>query len=839
MTVNLDRYTKIIADDFDDGLSSIWSTGPRRGAYTTNSPSALFLDGSEVDAHGQRLGIEPISVEGGVLTLGSGVIPDAKLDDARALLASTGEDRNAGKLRYYTSMIATDQTWSQTYGYIEVVAKVPAGKGHWSAFWLASANAEWPPEIDIAEVYGKGLHGRTPKDNVLSSATYFDQYDETGAKVHDIGLTNPYDLDAHGNPARPSGRPADGRSIPHFLHLTDASKLGLDLYHDFVTYAVEWTPDYVSYLIGADRDSLVEIYRTPTPDDVKQNMYFIANDQVGSTWGWNPVKGHDAETFAADNMLQLDSISIYARTPDAVVSGAGFGALVMGGAGPAMLVGTAGDDVVVTGSAYEEIALRGGNDAVFVAGGDDNKVVSGFGAGDVVVLEGWTLDGTADVLSRLVQVGGDVWLPNGADPDDPQTIIFRDAVLADFGAESFVVRWSETPDIWSDRRLDAGRLTNAARTGVVVADPAGSKLSDVGGGSLSPVKLVGSAGGDLYYVYGRHTTIVEAAGGGVDTVHAYRSATLDANVETLIGDSAADGLVLTGNDLGNVIVAGKGAQVLDGAGGDDLLDLSLARGGTVVYRGAGGHDTVIGFDRNDRLVLEHIDFPSRAALDGHLRQLGADVILDLGAGRSVTFRGTDFATLAQAAIVFDTGADTLAGTGFDPHWRPAAGTPDSWLQGGAGPLSGYTVIHADATGRAMGTAGRDALFAGDAGSRLMGKDEADLLTSGAGDDMLNGGSGADRLEAGDGADRLWGQQGRDVFVFAPGTTGVDQIKDFSATDGDRIDLSRFGASADAAGVELVERGDRVEILDADAGSTIAWVAHAELAEVRAALVWDA
>ena len=182
-------------------------------------------------------------------------------------------------------MISTDQSWAQTYGYFEVVAQVPAGKGHWSAFWLTAAGIGWPPEIDIFEAYGKGLHGGTGKDNDFNVAVFFDAIDPDGAATQDVDITNPYERDANGNLERPTAKTLAGGEQYVFHHLTDAqTEFGADIYDDFWTYAVEWTPDEIIFYFGRDRESLVEIYPTPTPDDLHSPMYVIANDQLSSTW---------------------------------------------------------------------------------------------------------------------------------------------------------------------------------------------------------------------------------------------------------------------------------------------------------------------------------------------------------------------------------------------------------------------------------------------------------------------------------------------------------------------------------------------------------------------------
>lgn len=72
---------------------------------------------------------------------------------------------------------------------------------------------------------------------------------------------------------------------------------------------------------------------------------------------------------------------------------------------------------------------------------------------------------------------------------------------------------------------------------------------------------------------------------------------------------------------------------------------------------------------------------------------------------------------------------------------------------------------------------------------------------GHGNDTLSGGAGNDILIGGPGQDFLTGGSGADLFVFDDGdfsgtnAAGSDQIFDFSAAEGDRIDLSRVDAIA--------------------------------------------
>ncbi len=55
---------------------------------------------------------------------------------------------------YKSGMVTTKSSFSFTYGYVQVVAKIPATDGTWPALWLLPKAVKWPPEIDIMENFG-------------------------------------------------------------------------------------------------------------------------------------------------------------------------------------------------------------------------------------------------------------------------------------------------------------------------------------------------------------------------------------------------------------------------------------------------------------------------------------------------------------------------------------------------------------------------------------------------------------------------------------------------------------------------------------------------------------
>lgn len=63
----------------------------------------------------------------------------------------------AGAAKLYacrSGMITSFPSFRFKFGYLSVVARIPDGPGLWSALWLAAANKQWPPEIDILERWG-------------------------------------------------------------------------------------------------------------------------------------------------------------------------------------------------------------------------------------------------------------------------------------------------------------------------------------------------------------------------------------------------------------------------------------------------------------------------------------------------------------------------------------------------------------------------------------------------------------------------------------------------------------------------------------------------------------
>ncbi len=110
--------------------------------YVRNNESQYYTRGRKENAW----------VEGGVLTI-TGRKEKFPLPAGRASKGKTEAD-------YTAASLITRGKASWTYGRIEILAKLPKGRGVWPAFWTLGTSGGWPKggEIDIMEYVGKEPH---------------------------------------------------------------------------------------------------------------------------------------------------------------------------------------------------------------------------------------------------------------------------------------------------------------------------------------------------------------------------------------------------------------------------------------------------------------------------------------------------------------------------------------------------------------------------------------------------------------------------------------------------------------------------------------------------------
>ena len=235
-------------------------------------------------------------------------------------------------------------------------------------------------------------------------------------------------------------------------------------------------------------------------------------------------------------------------------------------------------------------------------------------------------------------------------------------------------------------------------------------------------RMTGGIGDDTYFVSGSDV-VVEAAGGGDDFVHADKSYTLTANVESLQLSGA--NLIGRGNGLANVMFG-------DGVSGDRLYGLA----GVDYIVGAGGADILYGGTEADQLY-------GGAGADRLYGDAGADY-MDGGDGNDSYYVDDSFDAVAETSAAVAGGIDTVYSS---ISFALGANLERLTLTGTAG---------VDATGNGLANI-------------LTGNSAANVLTGAAGNDMLKGAGGDDRFDF--------------SSAIAMASLGRDRITDFAGGAG--------------------------------------------------------
>ena len=130
--------------DLWDGVSGRWQAHYPWGARTNTGELEYYLDPQTPEDGPSRGSFDPFDVRGGHLAITARAVPP----EAR---------RATQQMPYVSGLLTTAPSFAFTYGYLEMTAEIPAGRGLWPAFWLLPKRLAWPPEIDVMEVLG-GRH---------------------------------------------------------------------------------------------------------------------------------------------------------------------------------------------------------------------------------------------------------------------------------------------------------------------------------------------------------------------------------------------------------------------------------------------------------------------------------------------------------------------------------------------------------------------------------------------------------------------------------------------------------------------------------------------------------
>lgn len=242
----------IFSDEFDRlSLLNVAPKGMWEPAYpwgARNNPDnrelEYYLDPRSGGEIGPLAEISPFSVQAGMLSITARQTPPAYKSHSQGL-------------SYLSGMLNTAKTFSFMYGYIEVRARIPQGKGLWPAIWLLPDAGGWPPEIDVMEAMG---HNTNRYFGSLHSRQH-------GFSIQAVNM----------------------------IETPDLSK-------SFGVYGLKWTAEEIDWYFNGKK-----VASANTPPDLNQPMYLLLNLAVGGGWAGSP---DDSTQFPAN--FDIDYIRIYA-----------------------------------------------------------------------------------------------------------------------------------------------------------------------------------------------------------------------------------------------------------------------------------------------------------------------------------------------------------------------------------------------------------------------------------------------------------------------------------------------------------------------------------------------
>ncbi len=219
-------YNLVFSDDFNGYSldSSKWNSSYRWGAdLIINNESQYYVD----TLNQPDFGHSPFEFNGEHLTITATRTPDWLRDSAR-------------QQEYLSGALTTHNKFTMRYGYVEMRAQLPSGRGLWPAFWLLhNTDYDKRPEIDVVEMLGQ--------DPSVVYHTY--HYFENNQL----------------------------RSTPSF------QAGGTDYSAGFHTYAVQWEPGRIIWYIDG-----VERNRFENGNVSYEDMYLLVNLAVGGWWAGLP-----------------------------------------------------------------------------------------------------------------------------------------------------------------------------------------------------------------------------------------------------------------------------------------------------------------------------------------------------------------------------------------------------------------------------------------------------------------------------------------------------------------------------------------------------------------------
>lgn len=452
-----------------------------------------------------------------------------------------------------------------------------------------------------------------------------------------------------------------------------------------------------------------------------------------------------------------------------------------GGAGADTLVGGTGDDQYTVDDTADVVTenLEEGTDTVL----SSINYTLGSNLENLRLTAATAVNGTGNSLNNIIWAGDGGNILDGATGIDTVSYAFSSAaVLASLNSRT-ATGGSGSDSLNNFENLVGSGFADSLTGNSLANIIEGGAGNDSLNGGAGADTLRGGLGDDQYTVANAGDVIAENDGEGTDTVLSNVSYTLSGNVENL-RLTAAGTINATGNNLNNIIWAGAGDNILDGADGADTASYAFSSAGVVASlttrtaTGGSGNDSINNFENISG--SNYADGLTGNALANILDGAGGSDTLNGGAGADTMTggSGSDLFYVDNAGdLVIEAGPEGQGGTdtvyasisyslginvenlrikttgnvnatGNNLNNTLSAGTGDNVFDGGDGidtvsyayTSGGVNINLASTAAQATGGSGTDTFISIE---NIIGSNYGDTLQGSAGDNFIEGGGGID------------------------------------------------------------------------------------------------
>ncbi len=489
--------------------------------------------------------------------------------------------------------------------------------------------------------------------------------------------------------------------------------------------------------------------------------------------------------------------------------------------------GSSTDDKIDMMTGNDTVHGLAGNDTLY--GGDGDDAVYGEEGNDFII-------GGAGANQLVGGMGDDVYIVTSQ-------------------SDNIIEQPSEGLDevqSWVSCEL-SDNIENLTLVGTAEIDGAGNSLNNLLTGNAAANILSGGLGDDIYLIDALDT-VIEAIGGGIDTIRSLMTWTLAANIENLVllGTEAVNGW---GNTLNNTLTGNEAANRLVGGLGDDTYVVNA--GDTTDEAFGEGNDTVrSNITWSLATNIENLTLVGGAAVSGIGNELNNIIRGNSAANQLLGGLGDDTYLVSTSDSVVEEPSSGIDTVQSNADWSLADNIENLTLTGS---------IAINGNGNALnnlitGNGNANSLIGGDGDDRLDGRSGVDSMAGGQGNDsyvitsgdavieqvsegidtvesaatytlspnvenlvltgsaavkaignegnnMIMGNAAANTLVGKAGSDTLSGGLGADRFMYSGvldtgvGASTRDVIQDFSSVDGDKIDLKSLDANLTLTGIQ--------------------------------------